>query len=137
MFVHAIDDGMLLKGAFRALCRSCNLQGVLKLNNVDVAHLVPRTLSCLGFAKRTGPFPCDGGWGVLPSPTKKVPVWTVVLPLRLVSQALARPASLTQQGGALYVAPALQVQCRGAQVGPLMECPAPLYRGIVISSSFC
>ena len=63
MLVHAIDNRMLLEGVFRALYRSCNLQGVLEFDSVDVA-LVPQTLSSLGFAKGMGPFPHDGCWGI-------------------------------------------------------------------------
>ena len=54
MFVYAIYDCMLFEGAFCALRRSCNLQGISELDSVNVARLVPWTLSCLGLSKRAG-----------------------------------------------------------------------------------
>ena len=37
MFVYAIDDCMLLKGVFCALCHPCNLQGILIFDHCNVA----------------------------------------------------------------------------------------------------
>ena len=68
MFGHAIDDHILFGGAFCALYHPCNLQGILKLNCIYIAHLVPWSESHLGFPKWTGPFPRDGSRGVSLSP---------------------------------------------------------------------
>ena len=86
--------------------------------------------------REQGHFPMMDAGGS-PFPHKEGASVEAVLQLRLVPQALVRPAPLTQQGGALYGAPAPWVQCRGAQVVPLMEHPAPLYSCTVVSSSFC
>ena len=64
MFIHAIDNHMLLKGVFCTHCHPCNLQGILEFNHINITHLVPQSQSCLGFTKWMGPFPCDGCGGV-------------------------------------------------------------------------